>query len=44
MNGETFYQETSETSAHRTELIAVIFAFTKLQDCLFNLYADSQYG
>ncbi|XP_014396142.1 PREDICTED: endogenous retrovirus group K member 6 Pol protein-like [Myotis brandtii] len=40
---DTHVQQTLETSAQRTELLAVIYAFEQLQQVPFNLYTDSQY-
>ena len=41
INGKSHVQVTEETSAHRAELRAVIWAFQHLRDHNFNLLTDS---
>lgn len=43
IDGMPHIQEMSETSAQRTELLAVILAFKCLSESTFNLHSDSQY-
>ena len=43
INGKSHVQVTEETSAQRTELRVVIWAFQHLRDRTFNLLTDSRY-